>query len=608
MNDALRSLVWLLTVCLATLGHGAASGKIRPQPDYERPVPGQLTGTVFLDRNRNGLREKGEPGIKSISVSDGYSVVSSDGNGVYTLKASPKAVFIVVTRPTGYDVVGDWYKPASENADFALSPSGKDESSFSFIHVTDGHLSDVKASLDGLETFVREVNALSPPPSFVMNTGDTIELDMRLKTPESTARRWYETFARISDKLDIPQYGSLGNHDHAGYRLDRFPPGDTRCGKAMFWEFRGPNLYSFEYGQVHFVAMDPFSYPASGTLAHQVLPEYVEWFRQDIAHRTPGTIVVTASHVPIHGRIPDFAALAKQNDIVFQLTGCSHILQYYPAIVPYRIGGSLCGNWWNSGCSDLAPRGYLVYRVQGKELSCFYKGLGEQVSITAPAYGCPVKGTVAIQARLIQGKSQGPLEYSVNNGPWTPLAKSRSSPYCDDYRAPWNSSLLPDGSAELAVRAADKQEVRKSVFLIDNGTDFTAAETAALSFAVGYVPGINKFPAAPVTLGWNGKDIGVIAGGREKYTISLPREGLKKVNRLTFKFSRDKDGFVIRDLVLTYGHKILSDPYAEAVRQTRARNWSKEIVEKSGFAIGYLADISTFGIPREEFYFVLPDN
>ncbi|MCH2026711.1 MAG: hypothetical protein MK172_13315, partial [Verrucomicrobiales bacterium] len=42
-------------------------------------------GTVFHDKNQNGKRDNGEPGIKNIGVSNGKEVTKTNGEGVWEL-------------------------------------------------------------------------------------------------------------------------------------------------------------------------------------------------------------------------------------------------------------------------------------------------------------------------------------------------------------------------------------------------------------------------------------------------------------------------------------------------------------------------------------------
>jgi hypothetical protein len=76
--------------------------------------------------------------------------------------------------------VGDWYRPVAERVDFALKPAKENEYEFVFVHVTDTHVSQNAGSVVGLSRFVREVNAFTPQPRFVVNSGDLLNMSVDL--------------------------------------------------------------------------------------------------------------------------------------------------------------------------------------------------------------------------------------------------------------------------------------------------------------------------------------------------------------------------------------------------------------------------------------------
>jgi hypothetical protein len=44
-------------------------------------VPGKINGSVFIDTNKNGVRDKGEEGIVGVLVSNQITVVATDATG-----------------------------------------------------------------------------------------------------------------------------------------------------------------------------------------------------------------------------------------------------------------------------------------------------------------------------------------------------------------------------------------------------------------------------------------------------------------------------------------------------------------------------------------------
>lgn len=224
--------------------------KETPKPDYGTAAPAKISGRVVAHS------EGTTSGVEGVSVTDGYSVVKTDARGAYTLTPHADAAFVFLTRPSGYDVRDEWYKPLAAKIEFSLQPAALDENEYTFVHVTDTHVSRNPRSVAGLSRFVREVNALTPKPRFVVNSGDLLNLSKALLDSPATGHAAFRNYVGIMNHLTMPYYNVAGDHTDSSYRLKEFPRGDRRCGKPLYWEYLGPNSFSFEYGKIHFVSVD----------------------------------------------------------------------------------------------------------------------------------------------------------------------------------------------------------------------------------------------------------------------------------------------------------------------------------------------------------------
>ena len=69
---------------------------------------GQIGGIVYKDRNGNGIREEGEPGLKSVEVSfesgDWSTTISTDDNGAFSIGVNPATWTVTVIPPEGYTI------------------------------------------------------------------------------------------------------------------------------------------------------------------------------------------------------------------------------------------------------------------------------------------------------------------------------------------------------------------------------------------------------------------------------------------------------------------------------------------------------------------------
>lgn len=589
-----------------------------PRPDYESPVPALISGHVWLlDRSQ-------KTGVKNVSVTDGYSVVKTDDQGNYRLKPHPQAVFIYITRPAGYDLQGTWYKPLSDQVDFDLKAVSDNEDEYFFIHVTDTHVSQNLRSLKGLSRFVREVNDLSPTPRFVVNSGDLLNLHKALLNTPAAGHADFRSYVGIMNHLTMPHYNVAGDHTDSSYRLDQFPRGDHRCGKALYWEYLGPNFFSFEYGRVHFVSVD-FGYhlgqhqlPVNGKQleypTNKVQPMHVEWLKQDMAHRTHGSFVVTTSEADLGEHCPGFGEMARQHDVRIQLTGDIHVVSHKKRSVPYRSGGALAGCWWNPKaeqlCPDLSPQGYMIYHVKGDKLDHFYKGLGQRVSIVSHRVGAPLQGRVKVRAHLVQPDHDESLEYSLDGQNWMPMQEVSRPFYRALYQMTVDTTLLTDGLLQLHVRSTSG-EVRTRQFVVANQRATSPVKRdAKLTFSVGSDTGwtTHKAPSGKVDVLLNGRLVGTLnATDRREYSFDIPAANLQVANVLSFQFAEAQDAMSLSSPVLMFNNSGIRDPRDTALRRVRIAHWGNDAVDWGGYIVGDAGppDETPFHRKQSTFCFVL---
>jgi hypothetical protein len=577
-----------------------------PKPDYDATPPERVAGRVVLDLNRDGVADETEPGVAGVSVSDGAGVVKTDAQGCYSLAVSPEAVFVFITRPSGYDVSGFWYRPVAETVDFALTQASSPEDEYTFIVVTDTHVSGDRRSLEGLTRFVREVNSLEPPPRFVFNSGDLVNLDKQLKASPATGHTFFRNYTGIMNHLRMPYYNVAGDHTDSSYRLAQFPPGDPRAGKALYWDYLGPHLFSFEYGRLHFVSLDVVYH--LDKIRHRMTPAHRAWLAQDLAARSPGTVVLTASENPMDEAVDGFVDLARQQDICLQLVGDTHIVSYRETPVPSRAHGALSGTWWNGPCADLSPQGYMIYHVRGTDLNCFYKGLGRRVSVRAPAYGDAVTGDVVVRAFLMQRQAGEGLQISVNGSEWEDMSERGQRVYRTEFSFDLNTGSFADGTMQLRVRCGPGGEVVEQVVVADNGKgERVQSGGATIEFDIGTVIAAPYVPTAPVQVLVNDRPVGTLAAGargRQSFTISA--DFLRRVSILSFAFEKPDERISITEPQLMVDGRAIRDPRAAAVHTVRANHWSADIVARAGFVLGEDVPETSFALRQSRFVFVMP--
>ena len=253
-----------------------------------------LSGVVFLDRNVNGVRDAGEPGIANVRVSDQDTVVASDASGAYHFPAIRGSGLIFVSVPDGYRSVGRFWQTTGDGLAFALAPA-PNQARFTFVHASDTHISEQSAPR------MRRLRAMSDSlrPDFVIVTGDLVRDALRVG--EAEARGYYDMFAAERERFASPVYTVPGNHENFGIEthLSHVSPAHPLFARGMYHHYFGPDYYSFTYGGVHFVGLNTVDIDGEWYYGH-VDSLQLEWLARDIAAIPKDMPVVTFDHIPFY--------------------------------------------------------------------------------------------------------------------------------------------------------------------------------------------------------------------------------------------------------------------------------------------------------------------
>jgi Icc-related predicted phosphoesterase len=278
---------------LIILALAASAAPASPQSG----VKGHVAGLVFEDRNQDGSRDPGEPGIPGVVVCTRSDCVLSDAEGLYEVAVEPGYRVAWVSQPEGYRAKGGFYRRIPEDpfewlVNFPLERA-EGVSSFSFLHGSDTHVD--AESLPRMRR-LREI-ATEQGVDFVIITGDLIRDALRV--PEETARERYELFRKEKEAFPVPVWVVPGNHENFG--IERHKSGVSEdhplYGKGMYERFLGPTYYSFNYGGVHFVGLDTADIDDRWYYGH-VDETQLSWLERDLSHVSAETPVVTFNHIP----------------------------------------------------------------------------------------------------------------------------------------------------------------------------------------------------------------------------------------------------------------------------------------------------------------------
>lgn len=304
-------------------------------------------------------------GVPGVVVSDGFNVYKSGEKGVFSFETSPRARFIYISTPSGYEQVSPFYirlsDPVSNSFDFKLKKVGKQPSDF--IHVGDTEESVYRNYIDGMKDYISNHKV-----AFLMLNGDICyEKGMRFHAAEIT-----------DDKMGVRVVYTLGNHDLIA----------GAYGEEFYEKNFGPVLYSFNVNNVHFV-VTPVTY---GDKSPSYTADDVwNWVRKDIEAQPDGTPVVIANH-HLYSLPEDF----KKYNIKGYLYAHYHTNLFYKGSDGISTYTSMSPN---KGGIDHSPSSFRVISFDARgELSSVLKYSTLDNHVTGNAFRIP--GGIKVVASL----------------------------------------------------------------------------------------------------------------------------------------------------------------------------------------------------------------
>ena len=369
-------------------------------------VPDEIqieNGTTLYGRITD---ENGKP-VEGVAVSDGYTVVETDADGVYQIVKNALAHFVFYTTPSEYEINRDdegypkFYESYDRSddlvrKDFCLKSLTKDETNFKLICISDPQCktpSDIgryrTETIPDVEATARQYL-----DEGISVYGVTLG-DITFDTPQN----WGDMREAMAN-LNIPIFQAIGNHDHL-----QNVTGETAA-TQNYEEYFGPRDYSFDRGDAHIVVMDNVIYKggAGGSnYSGGISDSQLSWLTADLALVPKDKLVIFCAHIPFRD-LSDATNESKRNgDAVIELLakfqeahlmiGHTHYSENWVhetngKNIIEHIHGSACGAWWSdSFCVDGTPNGYAVYDIQASTIDdYYYKGTGLDKNVQIRAY------------------------------------------------------------------------------------------------------------------------------------------------------------------------------------------------------------------------------
>jgi len=381
----------------------------RPDPPLAKPVPRKVTvsGVVFVDANRNGARDAGEPGLAGTMVSDGENCARADADGrfrfAFEMDEEPHCRFMVATRPTGYEPTTPDFaripfagKRTEYRADFGFAEdAGSGRRDFGFITTSDSQFTKPDEMLSIAKDYA-QVTAATGQPAFLVTVGDL--------TMSGTHWQW-DMYERIRGASRLRVYDGFGGHD--GNCLS--PRATTN------YELRiGPPYYSWDYGGVHFVQF----VTETAYLHPRARARQETWLKADLKTIPRGAPVVVVTHHPLPAAWFD-ERRAEGVRVICQLAGHWHVVQSGSRHgVPVLICAPARGRDWGAYSTAyrwvrVTPEGvHSELRIAGQyqRLECVAPGptarLGRQPLVVLACDSARTVAKVACQATSPNGDTQ----------------------------------------------------------------------------------------------------------------------------------------------------------------------------------------------------------
>lgn len=427
-----------------------------------------LRGTVFVDRNKNSVKDRGENGIAGVTVSNGRDVVSTNARGEYALPVFDRMT-VFVTQPAGYAV------PVNQDniAQFSYNhfPNGSPKLRFGGIAPTGGlpqavNFPMVKSKATGVtaqncaiasdthgynltevhyakQGAVRDlVGRTDLGGCGVLLLGDNVGDDLAMNAPTIDIYRQFKG----------PVRALAGNHD-----MDYDAPDDEHSLDTHKRDF-GPAYFSWQVGNAHIVALDNIRYNGTkpggkwdaGGYTEFTVQEQIDWLKKDLANVPANKLVVVNAHSPFVTYGTYGGAIADQNVLaVFEALKASGRTAENTVLVGGHwhtlenlLAGTKRKEWADKGLAELPFTQLVAGAVSGD----WYSGSLDE-------YGLP-------NAYMLDGSRPGVLTLSLKGNEYVESYQNRQEPWSHRLSLGVNSPFWRDWAAKrLAWRdstAADK--------------------------------------------------------------------------------------------------------------------------------------------------------
>lgn len=451
---------WPIGLCIGVgLAALIATTELGAQQTPTVPI---AQGTIYHDANANRQHDQGEELLAGIGVSNGREIVQTDSQGHYEIPApDDSAIFLI--KPRGWrtalsdDQLPQFFylhKPqGSPNSRYpGVKPTGSLPTAINFPLYRQDEPDRFQIVLFG-DTQARDLREIDfigndviseligTTSSFGVTLGDIVFDDLSI----------YPEHNRMIARLNIPWYNVIGNHDL------NYDASQRRYANETFESVFGPSYYSFDYGRVHFVALDNCDWIlATATEAAHYAPafgsEQIEFLRNDLARIPESQMVVLMMHIPIQQATDreQVFRLIEKRPLCISISGHTHTHEHHfldssvgwQGAQPHHhiVNVTVCGSWWSGQVdergiphalmTDGAPNGYSILTFDGEQYQLDFKAAGRdedyqmQISTDGPLETGKLQ-SARIFANVFNGSARSQVHFQIEgHETWTEMKRS----------------------------------------------------------------------------------------------------------------------------------------------------------------------------------------
>ena len=404
----------------------------------------------------------GKP-LEGIPVTDGRQYVKTGSDGSFSMTSDlSEARFVYVSVPAGYrallrDGVPQIYRriprfAIAVQADLVLEPC-ENNKDYTILMIADpqvrpyGWDNSMEVWHSTVAPDAEAFRASLPGDVYCINLGDLVYNEMYA----------WDDYLDGAAKVNCTTFNVIGNHDY-----DQFNLFDTNQGNIFFETYVGPEHYSFDIGDIHYMLVNTILYDRkdNNDKYHYGLDDRtLAWVEADLANVPKDKIVMVCAHNNLfktpnkspHGshnfyglNYQKYLDIFRQYKEVYSWNGHSHTSFYYdyarhfgvdtehgaPNIQCISVTRATGALRFNAPIGpEGEPQGYMVMNVRGENVDWWYKGVGTGKDYQMRAYSPARTGDGTVKVNVWNWSEGWSLPEWYENG--VKVADMESTPGID---------------------------------------------------------------------------------------------------------------------------------------------------------------------------------